>query len=324
MNEMMTLPSEPAFEEKMHQAVRQGKAEFLIHKLKQYIEDETITKDIPTVLKRCITIQDAVYRDWTKSRDAFASPYDYCQIGQFRPVYSNLLLVNNGEVIQEQQEIERIKAFYAEITQYAWLASSLTLPINDDRNMSFVYGQELFLELKESLIRRFIEVELAVNPFEQEKIMAIPMLRDVYSNYWDEHFKEYVRNSSEPLAWLYRLLKPSGKLLEWNSMVYSNLVGEGALDSYAKERLGLDLPQEIIQDLAQISGAHNGTALSEINFDHHPFLVVAKNGGMRKVKVVNYDIGRTGDFKVSRNNVIYRRKPQTVMATSSSVTTRDR
>lgn len=81
MNEMMTLPSEPAFEEKMHQAVRQGKAEFLIHKLKQYIEDETITKDIPTVLKRCITIQDAVYRDWAKSRDAFASPYDYCQIG---------------------------------------------------------------------------------------------------------------------------------------------------------------------------------------------------------------------------------------------------
>lgn len=275
MNEMMTLPSEPAFEEKMHQAVRQGKAEFLIHKLKQYIEDETITKDIPTVLKRCITIQDAVYRDWAKSRDAFASPYDYCQIGQFRPVYSNLLLVNNGEVIQEQQEIERIKAFYAEITQYAWLASSLTLPINDDRNMSFVYGQELFLELKESLIRRFIEVELAVNPFEQEKIMAIPMLRDVYSNYWDEHFKEYVRNSSEPLAWLYRLLKPSGKLLEWNSMVYSNLVGEGALDSYAKERLGLDLPQEISQDLAQLYGK-NVAALAETNFNHHPFLVAAK------------------------------------------------
>ena len=275
MNEMMTLPSEPAFEEKMHHAVRQGKAEFLIHKLKQYIEDETITKDIPTVLKRCITIQDAVYRDWAKSRDAFASPYDYCQIGQFRPVYSNLLLVNNGEVIQEQQEIERIKAFYAEITQYAWLASSLTLPINDDRNMSFVYGQELFLELKESLIRRFIEVELAVNPFEQEKIMAIPMLRDVYSNYWDEHFKEYVRNSSEPLAWLYRLLKPSGKLLEWNSMVYSNLVGEGALDSYAKERLGLDLPQEISQDLAQLYGK-NVAALAETNFNHHPFLVAAK------------------------------------------------
>lgn len=276
MNEMMTLPSESAFEEKMNQAVHQGKAEFLIHKLKQYIEDETITKDIPSVLKRCITIQGAVYRDWAKSRDAIASPYDYCQIGQFRPVYSNLLLVNNREVIQEKQEIERIKSFYAENTQYAWLASSLTLPISDDRNMSYVYGQEMFLELRESLIQRFIEKELTVNPFEREKIMAIPLLRDVYSNYWDEHFKEYVRNSSEPLAWLYRLLKPSGKLLEWNSMVYSNLVGEGALDSYAKERLGLDLPQEIIQDLAQISGAHNGTALSEINFDHHPFLVVAK------------------------------------------------
>ncbi len=276
MNEMMTLPSESAFEEKMNQAVHQGKAEFLIHKLKQYIEDETITKDIPSVLKRCITIQGAVYRDWAKSRDAIASPYDYCQIGQFRPVYSNLLLVNNREVIQEKQEIERIKSFYAENTQYAWLASSLTLPISDDRNMSYVYGQEMFLELRESLIQRFIEKELTVNPFEREKIMAIPLLRDVYRVYWDEHFKEYVRNSSEPLAWLYRLLKPSGDSLEWNYVVYNNLVREGVLDSYAIDSLGLDLPQEIIQDLAQISGAHNGTALSKINFNHHPFLVVAK------------------------------------------------
>lgn len=40
--------------------------------------------------------------------------------------------------------------------------------------------------------------------------------------------------------------------------------------------------------------------------------------------LLNDDTRRIVAEEVSENNVIYRRKPQTVMATSSSVTTRDR
>ena len=276
VNELMDLSSDMAFEERVNQTVQQGKAEFLIHKLKQYIEDETITKDIPIVLKRCISIQDAVYRYWAQKQNFVASPKDYCQIGHFRPVYANLLLVDNRNVINEKQEIERIKAIYAENTQYAWLASSLILPISDDRNTSYVYGQKLFLDLRESLIRRFINEEMADEPFTQEKIAAIPMLRNVYQVYWEEWFKEYVRNCPEPMAWLYILLKPSGESLVWNYNVYSNLVGDDVLDSYAKDSLGLELSQELRQDLAQISGMHYGAALTTTNFNHHPFLIAAK------------------------------------------------
>ena len=276
MRELMDLKDEQAFVEIMNKAIQQGKADFLVHKLKQYVEDDTIPKDIPTILTRCISIQDAVYRDWAQSHDFATYPKDFNQIGQFRPVYSNLLLTDKGKEIKEKDEIERIKAVYAENGQYAWLASSLMLPISDSRDMSFVYGQELHLELRESLIRRFIKGELVDNPFIREKITAIPLLRDEYKVYWEEQFKEYVRTSPEPMAWLYMLLQPAGDLLEWNYLMYHNLVGDGVLDYYAKDMLGLELPQEIGADLTQISSSHNGAALTATNFSHHPFLIAAK------------------------------------------------
>lgn len=277
MRELIELQNEAAFEETMNKAVGQGKSEFLIHKLKQYIEDATIQKDIPFVLQRCIKIQEAIYRYWSQRQTVANSPRDFSEIGWFQPVYMNLLLVNKKDIVTDTQEIERIKAIYDENKLYAWLASSLTLPISDDHGMLFVYGQEMHLKLRESLIRRFIAEELAENPFEIEKIKAIPMLKSMYHVYWEERFKEYVGESAEPMAWLYILFKPiGGDLLEWNSVYYYNLVGEGFLDNYAKETLGLELSQEMKSDLAQISGMHYGASLTATNFEHHPFLIEAK------------------------------------------------
>lgn len=276
MKNLMEMPDDATFEETMIQAIELGKSEFLIHKLTQFIEDESIKKDIPFVLTRCITIQDTIYRYWAQRQTVPVSPKDFYQIGQFGPVYSNLLLVERRNVITDKQENERIKVLYAENRRYAWLASSLILPISQDRNLSFVYGREFYRKLREELIRRFIEDELAENPFEKEKIMAIPMLREMYRVYWNEHFKEYVRNSPEPMAWLFILLKPSGGSLEWNRVYYHNLVGEGFLDVYAKDYLGLQLSQEMGSDLANISGIKSGAALTATNFEHHPFLVEAK------------------------------------------------
>ena len=275
MKSLMEMPDDSTFEETMIQAVEQGKSEFLIHKLKQFIEDESIKKDIPLVLTRCITIQDAVYHDWAQGHTVSTSPKDFDEIGQFRPVYSNLLLVDKRNVVTDKQEIERIKVLYAENKKYAWLASSL-LPIPQERNLSFVYGRYFYQKLREVLIRRFIEEELAENPFAKEKIMAIPMLYDMHRVYWNEQFKEYVRNSPEPMAWLYILLKPSGNSLDWNRVYYHCLVGERSLDTYAKDFLGLQLSQELGSDLANISGIHNAAALTATNFEHHPFFVEAK------------------------------------------------
>ena len=99
----------------------------------------------------------------------------------------------------------------------------------------------------------------------------------MYHVYWEERFKEYVGESAEPMTWLYILFKPiEGDLLGWNSVYYNNLVGEGFLDNYAKETLGLELSQEIKTDLAQISGMHYGASLTAMNFENHPFLVEAK------------------------------------------------
>lgn len=276
MTDLMELQSETAFEETMGQAVKQGKSDFLIHKLKQFIEDKTITKDIPFVLQRCIVIQDAIYRNWAQRQTVANSPREFCQLDQFRPVYMNLLLVDEKDIVSDTKEIERIEAIYAKNKQYAWLAYSLSLPISDDYSRVFMYGQELHLKLREGLIHRFIAEELAVNPFEPEKIKAIPMLNSMYNYYWEKHFKEFVRNSPDPKAWLYILLRPSGDSLDWNGLYYHNLVGEGVLDSYAKEFLGLELPYEISQDLVQISGMQYSASLTATNFEHHPFLVEAK------------------------------------------------
>ena len=276
MKDLMKQPSEKIFEETMLQAIKQGKTEFLIHKLKHYIEDKTIIKDIPYVLKRCVTIQDAIYRNWLQKQNIAYSPKDFQQLGQFQPVYSNLLLVDKKGVVTDSQEIERIKTIYSENKQYAWLASSLMLSISEDHDMYFVYGQKLHLKLKEALIRRFISEELVEKPFELEKIQVIPLLKSMYHVYWDERFREYVGKSPEPVAWLYILLKPSGDLLQWNYVFYRNLVGEGVLDSYAKDTLGLELTQEIRTDLAQLSGLLYGSPITAANFGHHPFLVEAK------------------------------------------------
>lgn len=276
MKELIEMPNEEDFVERMNQTIAQGKADFLVHKLKQYIEDKTIKKDIPFVLARCITIQDAIYRDWAQKQSFGISPVDYYQLDQFQSVYSNLLVVEQQNVITDREEKERVNAIYVKNKKYAWLASSLKLPISAEHDMFFVYGQKLHLKLRENLISRFIVEELTENPFEIEKIMAIPMLKDLYHVYWDKQFKEYVTNSSEPRAWLYILWKPSGNVLEWNYRVYHNLVGERLLDSYAKDFLGLKLSQEISLDLAQISGIKNGAALTETNFGHHPFLLEAK------------------------------------------------
>ena len=283
MQDLMNESNEETFEKTMNQAVLQRKSEFLIHKLKQYVEDTRIEKDIPTVLKRCITIEETVYRDWSQSRDFPASPKDYNEIGLFRPVYSNLFLVDQKGVEVDKEKIESLRAIYAENKKYAWLAESLKLPIAEEYGRVFIYGSETLLELKENLICRFITEELADHPFEREKIEAIPMLRELYREYWNKQFKEYVKNSSEPMAWLYMLLKPSGDLLQWNYMAYKNLVGEGVLDYYAKDFLGLELSPELSNDLAKIGVNYTG-ALSATNFGHHPFLVEAKKWWDEKVK----------------------------------------
>ena len=276
MKELMESPSDTDFGETMNLALGQEKASFFVHKLKQYIEDKTIKKDIPYVLNRCIIIQDAVYRDWAQRQSFGESPIDYYQMEQFQPVYINLLIVDKKNIVTDSQEIERVEAIYKENKQFAWLAASLTFRTSADHDMFFIYGQELHIKLKEGVIRRFIAEELAEDPFVIEKIKVIPMLKNMYFTYWDEQFKEYVRNSQDPMAWLYILFKPSGNMLDWNYEYYHNLVEDGSLYSYASDIYGFELPQELSSDLQNISGIHNGAALSPANFNHHPLLAEAK------------------------------------------------
>ena len=276
MKDMMESPSETAFEEKMKLAIGQGKAEFLVHKLIQYIEDKTILKDIPYVLKRCIIINDAIYRDWVQRQKYTASPIDFDQNDQFKTIYMNLLLVDKKSIVTNAQELDRVIAFYEENKQYAWLASSLALTISEEYDMMFVYGQKMYNMLRQNLISRFIADELTNNPFEIDKILAIPMLKSMYSVNWDKQFKDYIRNCPEPMSWLYILFKPSGNLLDWNFEYYHYLVGDGALSGYAFNTLGLNLSQELSSDLIKISGIHNGAALRSATFNDHPFLIEAR------------------------------------------------
>ena len=284
MRDLMDLSSEPEFIDNLNLAIQQGKSVFIIHKLKQYIEDKTIPKYIPMVLERCITIQSAIYQDWVKKESFGTSPIDYYHFRQFQPVYLNLLVVDDNKVVTDKEEIKRIKNLYAENKEYAWLASSLMIPINENRDMTYVYGLDLFNELKMGLIRRFITEELNYNPFIRKKIMAIPMLRNLDHVYWDDQFHEFINNASDPMEWLYRLLLPSGDLLVWNEDYCHNLVGDRYLDSYAKDSLGLKLSEEIILDLAKISTTHNREVLKTTNFGHYPFLVAAKKWWDEKEK----------------------------------------
>ena len=167
-------------------------------------------------------------------------------------------------------------AFYEENKQYVWLASSLALTISEKYDMMFVYGPKLYNKLRQNLIRRFIADELTNNPFEIEKIMAIPMLKSMYPVYWNEQFQDYVRNFSEPMSWLYILFKPSGNILDWNYEFYHNLLDEGTLSGYAINTLGLNLSEELSSDLIKISGMHNGAVLQVSSFYNHPFLIEAK------------------------------------------------
>ena len=285
MRELMESPSETDFEDKVKQTIQQGKTDFLVHKLKQYIEDEKISKDIPVVLKRCIAIEDVIYRDWAQKRGFPTSPKDYCQLRQFSPVFSNLLLVGSENVVTDSAEIDRVRSLFAKNKQYAWLATSLLLPINEEYNMSFVYGQDIFNELKENLIRRFVTDELKVNPFEQEKIVVIPILKKLNITVWDNLFRVHIKNSLDPMAWLYILLEPYGDSLRWNRMICHNLVDTSQLDFYANDFLNIKLPLEISSDLAKLSVQSNIESLSKHDFEQHPFLVDAKKWWDEKKKI---------------------------------------
>ncbi len=273
MKETMELSNESSFEERISQTIKQGKADFLVHKLRQYVEDETISKDIPMVLNRCITIQDAVYCNWARGNDSLRYPKDFNRVRKFDSVYSELLLVDKMHIVKDKEEIEIIKTIYAKNTKYAWLSSSLYLPIHKKFDMNYIYGNEILEELKERLICRFIG-ELAEKPFEREKIMALPLLRRLNSQSFDEKFKEMVNSSSDSKAWLYMLFEPYDDSLEWNNDMCDNLVGEGPLDRYAENFLGLSLPQKIKDDLGSIICKYDN--LTAIDFANHPFLMEAK------------------------------------------------
>lgn len=275
MNETMELSSDSLFEDRIKQAIRQGKKEFLIHKLKQYFEDKSIRKDIPFTLKRCITIQDIMYHDWSNGHTSYY-PKDYCKKDLFFSVYHNLLIESEENIITDKLEIEKITDIYDKNNHYAWLACSLMLNINKQYQMHYIYGDNLCSKLKARLIKRFIEEELTKNPFEAEKIMAIPMMIGLNRKYWNQLFKEYINHYSDPMAWLYMLLKPSGDLLEWNDVVCDNLVIDSGLKDYAETFLGLKLTQDISQDLSQISYIHEYRSLTQTAIEQHPFLIKAK------------------------------------------------
>lgn len=275
MKETMELSSDSLFEDRITQAVRQGKKEFLIHKLKQYIEDKNIRKDIPFVLKRCITIQDVMYHDWSNGHTSYY-PKDYCKMNLFFPVYYNLLTESEENIITDESEIEKITSIYDENSHYTWLACSLLFPINEFYKVHYVYGDRLRSKLKARLIKRFIEEELTENPFEAEKIMAIPMMIGLNRKYWNHLFKGYINNYSDPMVWLYILFKPSGDSLEWNDLICDNLVENGDFVDYAKIFLGLEVTQDISQDLSQISYIHEHRSLTQTAIEQHPFLIKAK------------------------------------------------
>lgn len=274
MKNLIGSSNEAFFEKTMGSAILQGKSDFLFHKLEQYIEDAEIEKDIPKILQRCIKIQDSLYRYWEGTQTYFKSPKNFCQVNRFKSIYMKLLLVNDEDMVTDIEEIERFKSIYATNKQYCWLASSLSFPIINE--CTFVYGNELLSNMKERLIQRFIKEELADNPFVKEKLEVIPLLRSMYPAYWDEHFKRYVKKSSDPNAWLYELFEPAGNLLKRNHIAYNNLVDNRTLDSYAKDVLGLDLPEEIIHDLVEISGFQEDAAFNVNRFSRHPFLIAAK------------------------------------------------
>ena len=140
------------------------------------------------------------------------------------------------------------------------------------------YGSQILLD--ES---RFAAIVDDLSPKEAEierkvirRMAQSHLLRDIYNVYWDEQFKEYIKRYSEPMEWLYILLKPSGDTLCWNRLYYDNLVGDGMLDYYAQDFLGLDLSKELKDDLAQVSGRNNEASFTATNFGQHPFLVAAK------------------------------------------------
>ena len=54
------------------------------------------------------------------------------------------------------------------------------------------------------------------------------------------------------------------------------MVGNSDLMDYAKKFLGLEVTQDISQDLSQISYIHEHRSLTQTAIEQHPFLIKAK------------------------------------------------
>lgn len=263
--------SDVKFDKALIQTVEQGKLDFLLHKFKQYIEENRLNLDIPMALQRCLKIHDVAYKDYVQSQSHYVSPKDFCEFDKFSYIYRRLLTGDRDKFVTETRVLERIKSIYANNKQYHWLAYSLAM-----QDLSIVDGNGLILEMKKNLIRRFIKEELSMNPFEREKLEAIPMLKEMYSVYWEEKFKAYIKECQEPMAWLYILFEPYGSSLRWSVVAYHNLVYDyGLLDTYANS-LELDLSPEISKDLTLISTPNYLKKIDETVISLHPFLIEAK------------------------------------------------
>lgn len=250
-----------------------AQTESFLHKILLYVE-EGECQDKVDLLKKLFLLTEKHF-SFTR-----ASAFELFKYSIEEQILFGLFLSNSAIDLPLsaplREEKERFVGLVSKDNRFKLLSLMLTSLINQMNQSHFVYGDELPVNLREYLIQRFIQEKLNTSPFKKETLEIIPFLRMMSHVSWDEAFKQHVRSTNDPSAFIYNIvmLNNSGRIV-WNQDYLHCFNEDGrivGLKRFAINLVGDIFAPEVTADMDTLDVGGRDSNLVEAN---HPFIKAA-------------------------------------------------
>lgn len=207
------------------------KKESMIHKLNTIVEERKLDRLL--LLDKIMSLSYIDYQDYQqRNRSPLMSYDEYYNTQQYTNILKNLYLLHGKEVLDRDQVFKTHKSFFNSTKEYASSALALVAmkPSYSDvqERIISLFPVDKYDALSKLLLDRFCNEVLSVDPFGEKSIEAIPCMRAVNAEYWNMLFKNYLKNTDNPIEWIFHLfkLKHDEEGMYWNRQFVLAVFGE--------------------------------------------------------------------------------------------------
>lgn len=278
--ELVSLPKSE-FESQLALIFRQDQGGSLIHKLEWFVEEHK-EYDKVDLLPKLVDTFKAIYNSHLiENPSLHLSKIEYWQgCGVFRIINRMYEYSDGEEIVFNKSEIEHHENYISNTEHLEELALFFS-SIRPNDHYHFIYGDELLVKWKESIINRFIKECLTKNPFSEDNISAIISMDVLYPVYWNNQFKALIQKSKNPSEWLYRFITiDTNGNPGWNYSYIMNLC-QGSIFKIFVQSMFKDLVDKgrvdkaLYEDMLNIHTTTDTSIFYDVNIGHHPFVLAA-------------------------------------------------